>query len=435
MAELFRGLELTLLKQICERLNLADQLNEVTVDAMRALRSHGISQKDIEKASWDVTGISQKKLDKLLDDVVERNQAYYTEMIDLAHVTAPATLVNADDIEAIRKQAQREFRNITASMGFLVDSGRTMLKPAKAYQWALDSAVMAIQSGSISYNEAIRRAVRELADSGLKTVDYESGHVDQIDVAARRAVMTGVNQLNQKYREASMDYLETDLVEVTAHLGARNIDGPKGWENHAKWQGKVYRWKDHGERTEQKEPEQTVEKEPASAQKAPIAPITSAPASATRNMPEPIDVTEEYISSATPGQGEFTFDNGYDREKNKDETNFAKWIFEKLGGNIRLLKERNIQNQKNPDYSWNGKLWDLKTSSTEKAANTAIQRGLAQIKENPGGVMLDYRGVQIDVDLLMQVIGKRMQWIREGSQVDIMLVLNDGEIKMLRYKK
>ena len=220
LAELFRGLELTLLKAICERLNLSDQL---------------------EKAILDVTGSAQEKLDKLLDDVVERNQAYYTEMIDLAHVTAPATLVNADDIEAIRKQAQREFRNITASMGFLVDSGRTMLKPAECYQWALDSAVIAIQSGAVSYNEAIRSAIRQLADSGLKTVDYESGHVNRVDVAVRRAVMTGVNQLNAKYREQSMDYLETDLVEVTAYLGARNIPGPKGWEAHSEWQGGVYR--------------------------------------------------------------------------------------------------------------------------------------------------------------------------------------------------
>lgn len=55
--------------------------------------------------------------------------------------------------------------------------------------------------------------------------------------------MTGVNQLNQKYREQSMDYLETDLVEVTAHLGARNVQGPNGWEAHTEWQGKVFRWK------------------------------------------------------------------------------------------------------------------------------------------------------------------------------------------------
>ena len=74
-------------------------------------------------------------------------------------------------------------------------------------------------------------------------VKYEKGGIQQLDVCIRRAVMTGVNQLNQKYREQSMDYLETDLVEVTAHLGARNIDGPNGWENHAKWQGIVARWK------------------------------------------------------------------------------------------------------------------------------------------------------------------------------------------------
>ena len=118
-----------------------------------------------------------------------------------------------------------------------------MLPPAKAYQWALDSAELQIMSGAISYNQAIAEAIRQLADSGLKTVRYESGHADSLDVAVRRAVMTGVNQLNQKYREQSMDYLGTDLVEVTAHLGARNIDGPMGWENHAAWQGKVYHWK------------------------------------------------------------------------------------------------------------------------------------------------------------------------------------------------
>ncbi len=84
--------------------------------------------------------------------------------------------------------------------------------------------------------------LRLLADSGLKQVDYASGHVDQIDVAARRAVMTGVNPLNQKYREQSMDDLGTDLVETTAHLEARNVQGPHGWEAHTEWQGKVLRW-------------------------------------------------------------------------------------------------------------------------------------------------------------------------------------------------
>ena len=240
LAELFRALEITLLEEICSRLKAADELNEVTVQGIRALRSHGIDLKKIENAIRKTSGISETKLNELLDDVVERNQKYYTDLIDLAHITQPETLVSVEDTWAIYEQTKQTMRNITRSMGFLVDAGRTMLPPAKAYQWALDNATMQIQSGAISYNQAIKTAVKRLADSGLKVVDYESGHRDQIDVAARRAVMTGVNQICAKYTEQSAEYLETPYFEVSAHAGARDKPGPSPWSSHKDWQGKVY---------------------------------------------------------------------------------------------------------------------------------------------------------------------------------------------------
>ena len=242
LAELYRSLEATLLEEICSRLNISRQLNEVTVQAMRALRSHGISQQEIERAIRRTTNISEKKLTELLDDVVDRNQRYYSELIKIADVTAPQTLLSIEDTYAIYEQTRQTFHNITQSMAFLVDNGRTLLAPAMAYQSCLDKAILKIEAGATSYNESIKDAVRELADSGLKVVNYESGHIDAVDTAVRRAVLTGVNQLNQKYREQSMDYLGTDLVEVTAHLGARNIPGPLGFEAHSEWQGKVYKW-------------------------------------------------------------------------------------------------------------------------------------------------------------------------------------------------
>lgn len=238
LAELFRALEITLLEEICSRLKAADELNEVTVQDIQALRSHGIDLKSIEEAISKTAGISKQKLNSLLNDVVERNQKYYTEVIDLAHVTQPETLVDAATVDAIKRQTHDTFRNLTASMGFLV--GNTMLKPARAYQWALDNAEMQIQSGAISYNQAIKTAVKQLADSGLKVVDYESGHRDQIDVAVRRAVMTGVNQICAKYTEQSAQYLETPYFEVSAHAGARDKPGPSPWSSHKDWQGKVY---------------------------------------------------------------------------------------------------------------------------------------------------------------------------------------------------
>lgn len=245
LADLYRALEDQLLVEICSRLAIKDQLNEVTVQAIRALRAQGIPLDEIKKAIRQTTKISEQKLDQLLDDVVERNQTYYTGMIDLAQITQPDILVDAMTIDAIKRQTLDACRNITASMGFLVDNGRRMLPPAEAYQWALDNALMQVDSGVISYNQAITNSIKQLADSGLKTVSYETGHVDQIDVAARRAVMTGVSQLNSRYAEQSMEYIETDLVETEAHAGARDIDGPKGWENHKAWQGKVYRWREY----------------------------------------------------------------------------------------------------------------------------------------------------------------------------------------------
>lgn len=240
LAELYRGLEDTLLIEICSRLKAADELNEVTVQDIRALRSHGIDLKEIKKAIRETSGISKTKLDKLLGDVVARNQQYYTDIIDLAHITQPETLVDAAEVAAIRTQTLDTFHNLTASMGFLVDAGRTMLPPAKAYQWALDSAALQLQSGAINYNQAIKTAVKELADSGLKVVDYESGHRDHVDVAVRRAVMTGVSQICAKYTEQSAEYLDTPYFEVSAHVGARDKPGPSPWSSHKDWQGRVY---------------------------------------------------------------------------------------------------------------------------------------------------------------------------------------------------
>lgn len=398
LAELFRGLELTLLEEICRRLKIKDNLNEVTIQDIRALRSHGIDLEDIKKAISENTNASMDKLNKLFDDVVERNQKYYTDVIGITKVTMPDTLVNQRDIEAIRKQTQDEFSNLTRSMGFLVGAGRTMLPPASAYQWALDSAELQIQSGAISYTQAIETAVKQLADSGLKTVNYESGHVDSVDVATRRAVMTGVNQINQQYREQSMEYLDTDLVEVTAHQGARDIDGPLGWENHKKWQGKVYRWKRY------------------------------------KNLAQE-DVTDEYINSATPGIGSITYSNGYDKNSHLDESKTAKFLHDTLGGEIRLLQESKMEGVKRADYLWRGKLWDLKTVSKEISANTAIQRGLSQIKGNPGGIILNYGDKNISLSALGEVINRRMQWIWKDSTIDIIVLQNGSIIKVWRYKK
>lgn len=245
LAQLFQELELWMLEEICARLKAAGDLNQVSIELIRALRGHGISFEEVQRAIQETAGIAQEKLDAIFEETIAWNQSYYEAVMDAAQLTSPPSFVSDRDVLAIRRQTREEFRNLTQSMGFQVKrAGRpVLLPPREAYQWALDMAELKVMSGAVSYSQAISGAVKELADSGLRVVNYQSGGTNQLDVAVRRAVLTGINQINQKYREQSMDYLQTDLVEVTAHRGARDKDGPHGWENHKKWQGKVYRWR------------------------------------------------------------------------------------------------------------------------------------------------------------------------------------------------
>ena len=235
---------------ICRRMRLSGEMTESAIHQIMILQRQGLDLKDIEKRIAATSKRSQKEIEELFDRAVQRNQEYYDYTISKANIVPPVDAAQrlATQAEAIRRQTLDEFNNITQSMGFAVNvGGKTQFLPiAKAYQQTLDNALMKVSSGAFDYNTAIKGAVDELANSGLRYtlkdnshwVDYASGRHNRIEVAARRSVMTGVSQLTGRYAEQTAEEIGTDLFEVTAHAGAR--DTGKGFFNHKLWQGKVY---------------------------------------------------------------------------------------------------------------------------------------------------------------------------------------------------
>ena len=100
------------------------------------------------------------------------------------------------------------------------------------FENALDAAYMDIISGAFSYQDAVKNAVKGLAKDGIDAIIYPTGHKDKMDVAVRRAVLTGVNQTAAKLSLARMEEMDCDFLETTAHPGAR--------PSHAEWQGKIF---------------------------------------------------------------------------------------------------------------------------------------------------------------------------------------------------
>ena len=152
----------------------------------------------------------------------------------------------------------------------------------------------------------------------------------------------------------------------------------------------------------------------------------------TKTVNNGVDVKDLYDRFAKPNVGSITYDEGYNVRTHKAEIEFADWLHSYYGGNIHLLSEINQNKISTPDYIWNNKLWDLKTVTTEKAANSAVRKGLKQIANNPGGVILNYGDSNISLKSLQEIIDKRMQWYKDAT-VDIMIVHNKSVIKIMRY--
>jgi len=114
----------------------------------------------------------------------------------------------------------------------------TALTAQQSFIRASNLAYQQVVTGAMSYDQAIRSAIKNVAAQGLDVIDYASGHQDKLDVAIRRNVLTGVAQTAGQLQMTRADEMGSDLVAVSAHVGARN----KGIEpeNHEMWQGKVY---------------------------------------------------------------------------------------------------------------------------------------------------------------------------------------------------
>lgn len=239
MEQLYRSLQLNIMSDLTERLKAnGEEITSATDWQINRLYELGVSKDEIDSFIQSTLEVSDDEIDRIYDEVVKtgyaRNEELYTgkgkEYIPYAENKQLQQLV-----KAVKNQTKSEFKNITGSLGFAVrnpDNTVSFTPLAKFYQDTLDNGLMQIASGAVDYNTVLTKAVKAMTDSGLRTVDYASGWSNRVDVAVRRALMTGFNQVVAKVNEDNAEQLGTEYFEVSYHRGAR--------PTHQVWQGRVY---------------------------------------------------------------------------------------------------------------------------------------------------------------------------------------------------
>ena len=234
----FLDLEHMILEDIVHRIKKAGKITSTADWQINRLQIIGYSSEDIENMIKTTLNLSYPEVFELYDKVIDweyvRNKDIY-EQVNAEYIPYEDNKELQQLTDGFIQQSNDELRDITQSMGFYVDygNGKLVMTPlSDIYQGYLDQAITGVVYGTFDYNTMIRRVVTQLTNSGLRIIDYTSGWHSRVDVAARRAVMTGVSQLTGKISEMNADKLGTEHYEVAWHAGAR--------PSHAVWQGKVW---------------------------------------------------------------------------------------------------------------------------------------------------------------------------------------------------
>lgn len=218
-------LTIAIISDMAKRIVKMGNVSESTKHQAEVLQNAGLVYKDTIKRVSQVSGYQKHEVQRMYEEAGVRNlkneAVYYKqagkEDIKLNQSNGMQRILQAN----IRKTCQ-ELDNLTMT---------TAVRSQSAYIQACNRAQMKVSSGAFSYDKAIADAIKEAAVQGTEVL-YPSQHVDKLDVAVRRAVLTGVNQTAAEMNLQYAKDQNCDYVETTAHEGAR--------PEHAVWQGKVF---------------------------------------------------------------------------------------------------------------------------------------------------------------------------------------------------
>ncbi len=223
--QLAQQVEDEILQDVARRIAKMDGITETANWQLWRYQQTEALREDVVKLLARYSGKSEATIRRLLKEAatetMEREDAIYFHYgLEPTPFEESAALNNL--LTAGARQTCGTWQNLTATTANTVSG---------AFERTLDVAWGKVATGAFDYKTAVKQAVDSLADD-LPMVTYPSGHTDSLEVAARRAVLTGVNQTAGKLQEARMDEMNVEFVETSAHGGAR--------PSHAEWQGRQF---------------------------------------------------------------------------------------------------------------------------------------------------------------------------------------------------
>lgn len=221
-----------LLRDIAERVKTAGGLTSTASYQIYRAQTLGLHQEEIKRRLQKILQATEEEIEELLTQSAEVGYKFDLDRIPTADaISFDENITLQQIVSNAVKLTQDDFTNLTQTLG-MVDPYGNVQPLQKTYQACMDYAVEKIATGAQDARSAMRDACRNLADYGVRVIEYESGVSRSIEAATRGCVMGGMGLLQEQISQENHDKLGADGWEISAH----NASAP----DHEPIQGKQY---------------------------------------------------------------------------------------------------------------------------------------------------------------------------------------------------
>lgn len=217
-----------ILKMIGKRIK---QIRLATPQELTEIRKRLMNGEDLRKIFNLLSKVTNLNIQDIFDIYASEakiNQEYAKKFYDVRGVQyVPYSQNKAlkEQIKALATITAREYANIskTTAIGYTIrdTKGNIVFKDiSKTYKEILDKSILNISTGKETFYEQIRKDLKQLGQSGLKTIDYGSGRSVRLDSAIRQNTLEGLRTLTNQMQQQFGEEFGADGVEISHHINS-----------------------------------------------------------------------------------------------------------------------------------------------------------------------------------------------------------------------
>lgn len=221
---IYESLELEIIEEIATRIANFGYANAVVLNDIKIAQEMGFLYQDIVRLVAEYNNTSYEKVAEIFNQAGLQTLKFDDKIYTEAGLNPLPINQSPSMVQILNSTIEKTAGNLQNLVMTTAISSQT------AFYNAMNMAYMEVSTGVKSYSQSILDSIKKLADTGGYVI-YPSGRQMSMESAVRMNIITGVNQTCGKLQELRADELGWDLMELTAHSGAR--------PSHTEWQGKI----------------------------------------------------------------------------------------------------------------------------------------------------------------------------------------------------